>query len=171
MEAKIEIIKQAYAISKTSKACHTWQDFSADYSFCYCFGFGSQTSKAYRQIIQLLNDNNIIYTTDRIKVPLDETKFVRKFYITETIVISRSQTPQSHPIYKGQKIFINKDYDDLMRDVFKSFSDEEIIEYEDTEPGRRCWFKTPQKECSLRLWNVMPCGKNEIYVEAELQNW
>ena len=177
MEAKIEIIKQAYAIANSSKACHNMRTPSPDKTFWYVYEFGSQTSRAYKQIIQLLNDNKIIYKTDRFKVPLSADKFNRKFYIMEVIVISQNQDPliptatQEQQICKGQKIFKNKDYDDLMRDVFKSFSDEEIIEYENTEPGRRCWFRTSQKEYSIRLWNAMDYGKDEVFVEAELQDW
>ena len=169
MEAKIEILKQVYVFALTSEgACNTMWDHSDDDSYAYNYCFGSKVSRTYKRIIQLLNDNKIRYTTERFKVPI-EAPVKQKYYISERILISRNQDPnQEQPICKGQQIFKSKDYDDLMRDIFKSLSDEEIIEYEDTEPGRRCWFKTPQKEYTLRLWNVSDCGEDSVLVEAQL---
>jgi hypothetical protein len=61
-----------------------------------------------------------------------------------------------------------KDYDDLMRDVFQTLSDEPIVDYENSEPLRRCWIKTPTNEYFMRLWNMMAVNDKTIIVEAEL---
>lgn len=61
-----------------------------------------------------------------------------------------------------------KDYHEVMRDVFKSLCDEEIIEYDDTEPMKRCYFKTKEREYSLRLWSIKQINKTKLLIDATL---
>ena len=52
--------------------------------------------------------------------------------------------------------------------MFKSLCDEEIIEYNDTEPMRRCYFKTKEREYSLRLWDISQINETKVWIEATL---
>lgn len=63
-----------------------------------------------------------------------------------------------------------KPYDEVMYDVFKTLCDEEIIDYQNTEPLRRCWIKTNKQEYFMRLWNMVQIDNKKIWIEAQLFN-